>query len=257
MLLLQKQLIDQINNSLVDKKEENGNILLPYKAVYGTPTKRSDPLVDHSQWCVEDTTSIDTGYWNWFLKVRVAEIDKAIPMQVPDIHIRICNLNIHRIYLLSNIPIKLGEEIVGLLRAEFSLRFGFNENGLNVPLNLYLSLYDKDCPENCGQDSESVALIPIGKNFINHIYKISSGICPYHDSTHYEKALIARMDWIYYQRVRENYRLFRDNNSGPTIIDTVKIRTLSPKSLTEHLRDLLIKLIKDDNKFYTITKNII
>jgi len=255
MLLLQKQLIDQINNSLVDKKEENGNILLPYKAVYGTPTKRSDPLVDHSQWCVEDTTSIDTGYWNWFLKVRVAEIDKAISMQAPNIHTRICNLDIHRIYLLSNIPIKLGKEIVGLLRAEFSLRFGFKD-GLNVPLNLYLSLYDKDCPENCEQDSESIALIPIGKNFISHVHQITSKVCPYYDPTRYEKAQIERMVWHYYQKVRDSYKLFRDDDF-PTIVQITKLETLSPKSLTEHLRDLLIKLIRDDNKFNTITKNMI
>ena len=249
-------MIDQINNSLVDKKEENGNILLPYKAVYGTPTKRSDPLIDHSQWCVEDTTSIDTGYWNWFLKVRVAEIDKAIPMQMPDIHTRICNLDIHRIYLLSNIPIKLGKEIVGLLRAEFSLKFGFN-NGLYVPLNLYLSLYDKDCPENCDQDSESIALIPIGINFVDHVSHISNEIFYNNHVDCDETYYIKERKLVYYQRVCENYKLFRDDNSGPTIINTVKIGTLSPKSLTEHLRDLLIKLIKDDNKFYTITKNII
>lgn len=260
MLLLQKQLIDQINNSLVDKKNDNGKILLPYKAVYGTPTKRSDPLpldLDSPlQWYVEDTTPIDIINWGWFLKVRVADIDKTIPMQLPDIHTRICNLDIHRVYLLYNIPIELDKETVGSLRAEFSLRFGFNENGLNVPLNLYLSLYDEDCPENCGQDSESIALIPIGKNLINHISQISSRVRPYYDPNRYEKAHIDRMSWLYYQRVRDSYKLFRDDDS-PTIINITKIGTLSPKSLTEHLRDLLIKLIRDDNKFNIITKNMI
>jgi len=257
MLLLQKQLIDQINNILVDKKNDNGKILLPYKAVYGTPTRRLDPfnLNDPLQWYVEDTTPIDIINWSWFLKVRVADIEKTIPMQLPDIHTRICNLDIHRVYLLCNIPVELGKEIVGSLRAEFSLRFGFKD-GLNVPLNLYLSLYDEDCPENCGQDSESIALIPVGKNLINHVYQITSKVCPYYDPTRYEKAQIERMGWYYYQKVRDSYKLFRDDDS-PTIVHITKLETLSPKSLTEHLRDLLIKLIRDDNKFNTITKNII
>ena len=260
MLLLQKQLIDQVNNNLVVKKEENGVIRLPYKAVYGTPTKSLNLSVDSFfQWCVndKDTTPIDIDDWSRFLKVKVAEIDRTIPMQLPDIRTRICGLDIHRIYILSNIPVELDKETVGLMRAEFSLRFGFS-NGLCVPLSLYLSLYDVDCLEDCVQDSKTIAFIPIGKNFIDHVSKIFSVLSPFTNIDHYCERLIEdQMKSVYYKKVRDSYKLFRDDISGPTFIDTVKIETLSPKSLTEHLRDLLIKLIKDDSKFYTVTKNMI
>ena len=106
MLLLQEQLIDRINNDLVDRKIENGNILLPYRAVYGTPTKGlSSTFVNDLQWDVKDVVPIDIIDWNFFLKVRVAKIVSDISDQPGGRLTSIFNLDINRIYLLFYIPI--------------------------------------------------------------------------------------------------------------------------------------------------------
>ena len=258
MLLLQKQLIDRINNDLVDRKIENGNILLPYKAVYGTPTKGlSSTFVNNFQWDVKDVVPIDIIDWNLFLKVRVAKIVSDIS-NYPDGRLTsIFNLDINRIYLLFDIPIELGEETIGSLRAEFSIRFGFQTNSY-VPLVLHLSLYDRDCPENC-EWIEFILPIPIRIDLQNLISRIVETI--FVNSSYVQQKswnpFTERIITDYYDRVCNLYKLFRDDDSGPTFVNNVNIGSLSAKSLTEHLRDLLIKLIKNDSKFYTVTKNMI
>lgn len=253
MLLLQKQLIDRINNDLVDRKIGNGNILLPYKAVYGTPTKGLSPnVVNNFQWDIKGVVPIDIVDWNLFLKVRVAKIVSDISSQPGGRLTSIFNLDINRLYLLFDIPVELGEETIGSLRAEFTLRFGFQNNSY-VPLILHLSLYDSDCPENC-EWTEFILPIPIREDLQNLISRIIESIF---GKTWTPSLLIDEVRADYYNRVCNLYKLFRDDDSGPTLINNVNIGSLSAKSLTEHLRDLLIKLIKDDSKFYTVTKNMI